>query len=153
MARCEADQGETLVPDISTLPTETFSINRVQGEEFRYYLIIDTGFLDFISGGLAADPKYDAFRAEIDGVRTVALRDGVTCALDQRTSLLIEMTLVEVIDLVIATGVITDALDALEQAIANQAGDSAINSIVQGIQQKIAEWAFKFIGKIIARVI
>lgn len=153
--RCRADQGQTLVPDISKLPIETFTINRVQGTTNRYYVIIDTDFLAFISGGLLTNNSAaaQAFRAEVDGVRDLALVDGRTCDVDTRRSLLIEMSRAEVIDLVLSTGIITDLLDQLETALANEAGDAALNQLIQSVQEKILSKILEELVKALARAI
>jgi hypothetical protein len=119
VSRCRIDQGATVVPDIGALPTETFTLARAPGETIRYYLIIDTQFLDLVSGGLEnrLDPTLAALKAEVDGVRTIIIQDGKTCDIDQRTSVLIEMTAKEILDFLAATGVIEAAFDALRSAL------------------------------------
>lgn len=147
--RCQPDQGQILVPDIDFIPTHIISITRVQGTTNRFHVIINLAFLEFISGGLAGNSDWDDFRGEVDGVVTRTYVDGTTCELDQRTSLLIEMTTAEMIDYVIATGVITDTLEALEQAFFDAAGNAAVNALVQGIQEKFAQWVFTLLARLI----
>ena len=133
--RCRIDQGATVVPDIGALPTETFTLARAPGETIRYYLIIDTEFLNFVSGGFAdvSDPVLVALKAEIDGVLNTTIVDGKTCDVDQRTSLLIEMTAKEILDFLAAAGVIEAAFDALRSALWSIAtSDSELIGILFG---------------------
>ncbi len=135
VSRCRIDQGATVVPDLGALPTETFTLARAPGETIRYYLIIDTQFLNFVSGGLEnrSDPLLVALKAEIDGVRTIINQDGKTCDIDQRTSVLIEMTAKEILDFLAATGVIEIAFDALRSALWSVVtGDSELVGILLG---------------------
>ena len=149
--RCQPDQGQILVPDVDAIPTDSpISITRVQGSSNRFRVILNVAFLEFISGGLEGNSDWDDFRAEVDGVLTRTYVDGTTCELDTRTSLLIEMTTAEIIDYVLATGVVTDALEAIEQAFYDAAGNAAVNALVQGIQERFAQWVFTLLARAIS---
>jgi hypothetical protein len=154
-ARCRVDQGQTLVPSLGTLPTPTFEFNRVQGTDDRYYLIVDLDFLDFISGGLEAlqGERYDAIKAEVDGLRMQTLVDGETCEIDTRKSLLIEMSDDEFLDFLLETGLLEEALDELEQALIEGATQALVDAALDKIEQKIGEQVAKFLGKMLGKLI
>ncbi len=152
--RCRVDEGATLVPDLSTLPIPTFTIDRVQGTTDRYYMIIDTDFLEFITGGLETlGPQWDTFRSEIDGVRTETLVDGKTCDVDTRKSLLIEMSTSEIFDFVASTGIISEGFDAITTALEDFLSQAAVNAAIQKVEEKIEATLLTWLAKLIAAVI
>jgi hypothetical protein len=152
--RCRVDEGATLVPDLSALPIPTFTLAREQGTEDRYYLIIDTDFLELITGGMElAGTQWDQFRSEIDGVRAETLVDGRTCDVETRKSLLIEMSTSEIIDFVASTGLIAEAFDELHDAFWNYVDQAAVNAVIQKVEEKIEATLLTWFAKMLAAVI
>lgn len=157
--RCRVDQGQTLVPSLSAVPTKIFDLNRVQGTDDRYYMVIDLDFLDFIVGGLETleGERWDAIRAEVDALGTQTLVDGQTCDVDTRRSLLFEMSDEEFLEFLLETGILEDALEELEQAFIEGAleGTTAalVNAAADKIEQEIGEAFAKFMGKVVGKLI
>ena len=118
VARCQVDQGATVVSDLNSIPSNIFAVSRVEGTTNRYYIIVDQNVLELISAGLdgRADQFLNELNSEIDGVLNTTYVDGKSCDVDNRVSLLIEMTPQEFLDFLAATGAITALLDALKSA-------------------------------------
>lgn len=106
IARCTADQGESLVPNLNAVPRHLFAVTGTgpNGRSSPYILIIDTVVLDLFVRDLdPADPFVSELMQQIDGVRTQILVDARTCDRDTRKHVRLQMTEAEALDFLLAT--------------------------------------------------
>lgn len=156
--RCQEDQGATLVgtgyPDSTVLRQNIIFVTRVQGTSDKYYVIANPTVLDFISQGLqAAGAQFDTLRVPVDSMRSAVQLYGTDCEIDGRRALLIKVSTADIVDFVISTGIISEAFQEMHDAFWNYADQSAINSIIQNIEQKIEAKLLEEVAKMIQYII
>ena len=153
VARCTADQGETLVPGfLNSVPRHLFTVtgSGPDGRSSPYILILDTVILDLFVNELdSADPTLLALRQQIDGVRNETLVSALNCDRDTRKYVRLQMTEAELLEFILATFEVNEAFVFAYIAVKSGWTLERTQQMIQAFSDQVIPWQPKLIASIV----